>query len=201
MDVIETLARFATFASAASLLGAGIAVLVGEARVQRSKPTEQRGGALALVNFAGIAGFAIVGAICALTLIGSASNTTAIAGALRILGIATMLLAGVLAIVGIRTMGRFMASRAEVRPDTPLLTAGPFGLVRHPLYLSILMLWAGGALALLNVVLAAGFVVFIPLLVARARQEEELLTGHFGAAYGEYRRRVPMLLPWPRPRP
>jgi protein-S-isoprenylcysteine O-methyltransferase Ste14 len=47
-------------------------------------------------------------------------------------------------------MGKHLVAPAEVRPDTELVTTGPFGLVRHPMYLSVLMLWAGGMLALLS---------------------------------------------------
>jgi protein-S-isoprenylcysteine O-methyltransferase Ste14 len=83
----------------------------------------------------------------------------------------------------------------EVRPDTELVTTGAFAMVRHPLYDSILLLWAGGTLALLNCVLGAGFVALIPAFYLRARAEEALLTRHFGDAYTTYAARVPMLLP------
>jgi protein-S-isoprenylcysteine O-methyltransferase Ste14 len=120
--------------------------------------------------------------------------------AVRIVGIAVLWAAGFMALWGIRSIGRNMASAAEVRPDTEVVTGGAFGLVRHPMYLSILMLWGGAALALLSWALAIGFAILIPAFYARARAEERLLMRHFGAAYTAYVSRVPMLLPWPRPR-
>jgi protein-S-isoprenylcysteine O-methyltransferase Ste14 len=50
--------------------------------------------------------------------------------------------------------------------------------------------WAGLALA---AVFAASFAL-------HAHAEEALLETHFGEAFAAYRRRVPRLLPWPRPR-
>jgi protein-S-isoprenylcysteine O-methyltransferase Ste14 len=88
-----------------------------------------------------------------------------------------------------------MASAAEVRPDTVLVTGGAFGVVRHPLYLSVLLLWAGGALSLLSWAMAGAWLLLVPAFVARARVEERLLGRHFGEGYGAYAARVPMLLP------
>ena len=118
-----------------------------------------------------------------------------LADGLRIGGILVLWAAGLLAIWGVRTMGRQLVSAAEVRPDTKLVTTGAFGLVRHPLYDSVLMLWAGGTLALLNYVLGAGFVLLVPAFYLRARAEEAILTRHFGDAYAAYAARVPMLVP------
>ena len=124
-----------------------------------------------------------------------APGSRAVMDYLRIAGILVLWVAGLLAVWGIRTMGRHLVSPAEVRPDTELVTTGPFGLVRHPMYLSILLLWAGGALALLGWVLAIGFVLLVPAFYLRARTEEGLLTRHFGDTYTAYAARVPMLLP------
>lgn len=96
-----------------------------------------------------------------------------------------------------------MSSQAEVRPDMELVTDGAFRVIRHPLYLSILLLWAGGALALASWLMAACTVVLVPLFIARSRLEERILMRHFGSAYGAYMMCVPMLLlslPHRRPR-
>jgi protein-S-isoprenylcysteine O-methyltransferase Ste14 len=92
-------------------------------------------------------------------------------------------------------MGRHLVAPAEVRPDTELVTVGAFGTVRHPLYDSVLLLWAGASLALMSIVMSAGFVALIPAFYLRARAEEGLLARHFGDAWTAYAERVPMLLP------
>ena len=194
--LVEIVARFAVAASSAGLLATGLAVLAMELRSKRPAPVERAGGPLAAVNFVGILGFAGLGAASAIWRFGSIRLAPGpVDTVVRILGIACLAAAGLLAAWGLRTIGRQMSSQAEVRPDTELVTGGAFGLVRHPLYLSILMLWAGGTLALLSWVLALCTLVLVPLLVARSRLEEELLLRHFGAAYASYASRVPMLLP------
>jgi protein-S-isoprenylcysteine O-methyltransferase Ste14 len=117
-------------------------------------------------------------------------------------GIILLGLAGLLAAGGLWSIGRQMSSQAEVRPDTELVTDGAFRVVRHPLYLSILLLWAGGTLALASWFMAVCTVALVPLFVARSRLEERILVRHFGDAYRAYMRDVPMLLPgWPHHRP
>jgi protein-S-isoprenylcysteine O-methyltransferase Ste14 len=197
MDLtIELVARVVVVAACLSQLTAGVAVLIREWAEARPAPVERAGGPLALVNYVGILMFVCVGLAAAITNGGAFLNLTQpLADGLRIAGILVLGAAGLLAIWGVRTMGRQLVSPAEVRPDTELVTTGAFGLVRHPLYDSVLMLWAGGTFALLNYVLGAGFLSLVPAFYLRARVEEVILTRHFGDAYAAYAARVPMLVP------
>lgn len=81
-----------------------------------------------------------------------------------------------------------------------LLQDGIYGVIRHPRYASVLLGTFGFAMVVNHVggyavVLAADLVllVLIPL-------EEQELIGRFGAAYMDYRRRVPALIPRKRAR-
>jgi protein-S-isoprenylcysteine O-methyltransferase Ste14 len=197
MDLtIELVARVGVVAACLSQLTAGVAVLIREWSEARPAPVERAGGPLALVNYVGILMFVFVGLAAAITNGGAwLGLTQPLADGLRIAGILVLGAAGLLSTWGVRTMGRQLVSPAEVRPDTELVTTGAFGLVRHPLYDSVLMLWAGGALALLNYVLGAGFLLLVPAFYLRARAEEAILAHHFGEAYAAYAARVPMLLP------
>ena len=193
---VELAARGLVMACSVSLLAIGMGVLVYERLSRRPEPVERDRGPLALVNFVGIIGFIVVAIPSALTLVATIGRLAEPAdAAFRLAGIVLLLAAGVLALWGIRSMGRQMASAAEVRPDTELVTSGAFGVVRHPLYLSVLLLWAGGTLALLSWAMAAGWLLLVPAFVARARAEERLLIRHFGGEYPAYAARVPMLLP------
>ncbi len=199
---VELVGRIVVLGAAISLLVVGVAVLITERTRVRPEPVERAGGPLAFVNFLGIVGFVAVGAVCAIWRLGAVGPLaepwdTVVRG----VGMVTTIAAGLLAMWGLRSIGADMSTQAEVRPDTTLVTSGAFGFVRHPLYLSILLVWAGAALALLSWVLAAGWLVLTPMFVARSRLEERLLTDHFGKAYRDYARRVPMLLPrWPQAR-
>lgn len=197
MDLtIELVARVVVVAACLTQLTAGVAVLIREWSEARPAPVERAGGPLALVNYVGILMFVFVGLAAAITNGGAwLGLTQPLADGLRIAGILVLGAAGLLSTWGVRTMGRQLVSPAEVRPDTELVTTGAFGLVRHPLYDSVLMLWAGGTLALLNYVLGAGFLLLVPAFYLRARAEEGILAHHFGEAYAAYAARVPMLLP------
>ncbi len=198
--VVESVARIAVAMAALLLAAIGLAELTWEARRSRPKPVRRDTGPLAAVNFVGIGGFVLAGMGTALSMAGTIPFPGPAGMAARLVGLLVLATAGWLAAWGLRSIGRQLASPPEVRPDTVLVTYGAFGLVRHPLYLSILLLWAGGALALGSWLMAAGEVLLVPAFVARCRLEERLLVGHFGAAYQAYAARVPMLLPRPRGR-
>ncbi len=81
----------------------------------------------------------------------------------------------------------------EPRP-MPLVAAGPYRWVRHPLYFFIvLMVWAYPDLTadrLLFNVLWTAWIVIASLL------EERDLVGEFGDSYRRYQKQVPMLIPY-----
>jgi protein-S-isoprenylcysteine O-methyltransferase Ste14 len=82
-----------------------------------------------------------------------------------------------------------------------VVDTGPYAFVRHPIYTGLIAAIAASALAeaTWTSLLGAALVAFG--LWLKARIEERFLTAELGAdAYGEYRRRVPMLLPFPTSR-
>lgn len=193
---LELVARLVVIACAVSLLTFGLAILAVERLSRRSAPVEQETGPLALVNYVGIIGFVVVGMASAITMLGTIPLPAGpLHAAVVVAGIVPLAAAGLLAVWGYRSLGREFSSEAEVRTDTVLITHGAFGVVRHPMYLAILLLWAGSALALLSPLMAVCWLVLTPAFVARSRAEERLLTRHFGSAYTAYAARVPMLVP------
>lgn len=75
-----------------------------------------------------------------------------------------------------------------------LITTGPFALVRHPMYLGLMLATLGSALIYLTWT-TIGFAACAPFLLLRARMEERALAAEFGEGWQQYRRRVPMLIP------
>ena len=78
------------------------------------------------------------------------------------------------------------ASRViEVEQGQQVITSGPYALVRHPMYLSMIMMMTASPLALGSYWAALPSFLFILLLAARAKNEEELLQKEL-AGYSEY---------------
>lgn len=84
--------------------------------------------------------------------------------------------------------------RQETLPEFSFARRGVLRYVRHPWYSGgIAFVWAGGPLTTVN--LAVKGVLTVYLLVGTLLEERKLVTA-FGAAYEEYQREVPMLIPW-----
>ncbi len=79
---------------------------------------------------------------------------------------------------------------AQLYADHRLVTHGPFAIVRHPMYLGVILASAGGLLIYRTWTLLFTTVSFLGL-VLRARREEEALAAEFSEQWEEYRRRVP----------
>ena len=75
-----------------------------------------------------------------------------------------------------------------------LVTSGPYSVVRHPMYVG-LMIAAVGAALLYRTWATLAFVAFLPVLLFRARREEAALAGGFAEAWVEYCDRVPAWIP------
>lgn len=115
----------------------------------------------------------------------------------RVLALADLLLVAGLAftIYALAFLRHCFGLAAEARG---LVTAGPYRLVRHPVYLGEFVAFLGALLPVLSPLTTAIFAVFCLLQAWRASLEERVLAATF-AAYADYRRRTPAVLPWPRP--
>lgn len=87
---------------------------------------------------------------------------------------------------------------ARTLTDHRLVTSGPFARVRHPIYAAMLLFLLGLAVATGH---AAHLIVALPLFLigtlVRVHSEERLLREQFGAAYDDYARATPALIPRP----
>jgi protein-S-isoprenylcysteine O-methyltransferase Ste14 len=78
----------------------------------------------------------------------------------------------------------------------PLVASGPFAILRNPLYVGNIALWAGFALTARLVWLAPAILVVLGLEYhAIVLWEEQLLESRLGDAYRDYAARVPRWLP------
>ncbi len=86
-----------------------------------------------------------------------------------------------------------------IMPTRELLTGGPFRYRRNPMTLGAILAYAGIALGARTTAGMALVLAFGAALVAYlVRLEEPELAERFGAAYLEYRRTTPFIVPWPK---
>lgn len=86
----------------------------------------------------------------------------------------------------------------EIREHHTLVTRGIYGVIRHPMYASIL-LWSIAQPLLLHNWLAGlmDLAVFFPFYLMRARPEERMMMETFGDQYRDYMARVGGIFPKP----
>lgn len=82
----------------------------------------------------------------------------------------------------------------EVKAEARLITDGPYRRVRHPMYLSVLILCAGLAACARDWPNLAGAVALIPILILKIRHEEASLRARF-PAYEAYARSTSAFVP------
>ncbi len=92
-------------------------------------------------------------------------------------------------------IGRNWGAPMTQKEEPELVTSGPYGLVRHPIYAGILLAGAGTAVALswlwLTAVVLAGV-----YFVYSATVEERFMTQQFPDVYPVYKRSTKMLVPF-----
>src|SRR5262245_20880945 len=95
-------------------------------------------------------------------------------------------------------LGRLWSGTVTQQEDHRIVDDGPYAIVRHPIYAGLL-LSALATAALEGTARAfAGAALMSLGFFLKARLEERFLRDDLGAAYDEYRRRVPMLVPFAR---
>jgi protein-S-isoprenylcysteine O-methyltransferase Ste14 len=105
------------------------------------------------------------------------------------IGVLLLILAGYMAGTGLSIMfGKKAGPQGVIRK-------GVFRFVRHPIYLSEVILYL--ALLLLNISLAAALIWVIAIFFLHyiSRYEEKLLLARFGDEYKQYMKEVPMWFP------
>lgn len=115
-----------------------------------------------------------------------------------------MIIAGLLLVVAgaaFNVAGRLVlksgwANQIRVYEGQRLLTSGPFGVVRHPLYASLIWIFVGGSLIYANPVsLVLTLFVFVPMMYVRAKKEDAVLEAAYGDEFAQYKSKTGMFAP------
>lgn len=88
----------------------------------------------------------------------------------------------------------FRRAGTHVEPGKPALAVvsdGPYGHSRNPMYVALTLLYGGLALVTDNPFILMGLIVILPVMsIGVVRREERYLAAKFGPAYEDYRARV-----------
>ena len=104
-----------------------------------------------------------------------------------------------LAYAAVQTLGKQWSLAARLVQGHDLIEAGPYALVRHPIYTSMFGMLIGTAIAVSSwQALLIGGAVFLVGTAVRIRVEEQLLVAAFGDKYRSYAAVVPPFIPWIR---
>jgi protein-S-isoprenylcysteine O-methyltransferase Ste14 len=114
-----------------------------------------------------------------------------------VLSVLFFILAGLFSWTGARTLGRHWRLDAGLSLDHELVRSGIYGVVRHPIYTSMLCLLLGtGFLFTPMPMLVISALVFVIGTEIRVRIEDKLLASRFGTEFRKYRRSVPAYIPF-----
>ena len=105
------------------------------------------------------------------------------------LGVVLLLLSGYLAVTGMSIVF------GEKRQEPCVIKKSVFKVVRHPIYLSEILLYLGLLILSLSLAAAAIWIIAVGFFHYISRHEEKLLLARFGKEYEQYMREVPMWIP------
>ncbi|MBA3534351.1 MAG: isoprenylcysteine carboxylmethyltransferase family protein [Ardenticatenales bacterium] len=115
---------------------------------------------------------------------------------LRPLGYVLMVIGGLIGLFSARNLGRNLTALPKPVEQGKLVQDGLYGLVRHPIYLGLLLAALGWALWRRSAIGIALSLLLFVFFDAKARREERWLTEKYPDDYPDYQKRVKKLIPW-----
>jgi len=114
----------------------------------------------------------------------------------RIAGLIIYLICSWIQIWAYKSMGESYSQEIVIFKDHKLAEKGPFKMIRHPQYLSQILVDIGGGFATLSYILIPIAIIQIPILIMRASFEEKLLSKHFREEFEQYKKSRGFMLPF-----
>jgi protein-S-isoprenylcysteine O-methyltransferase Ste14 len=115
---------------------------------------------------------------------------------LRLIGLTVYILFSWIQIWAYKSMGENYAQEILIFKDHRLIEKGPFGIVRHPQYISQILLDLGAGIATLSYILIPLALIELPLLILRAALEEKLLAKNFKDTFDSYKKKTGFMIPF-----
>jgi protein-S-isoprenylcysteine O-methyltransferase Ste14 len=101
-----------------------------------------------------------------------------------------------ISLAAVRTLGKQWSYQARLVEGHKLIVAGPYRLVRHPIYTGMFGKLLATGLAISHwIALLPAVLIFAVGTAIRIRSEEKLLRGAFGDDFEAYTRYIPAVFP------
>ncbi|MGF7117680.1 methyltransferase family protein [Methanobacterium oryzae] len=108
----------------------------------------------------------------------------------------TIMIFGMIFNLIVRTnLGKNWVPLSKTTENQELVTEGIYSKIRHPFYLSILILFLGIAVISWNLYGLSFFILTVLAIIVRINKEEGELIAKFGEKYEKYIKETPMLIP------
>lgn len=114
----------------------------------------------------------------------------------RIAGLIVYLCFSWIQIWAYKSLGESYSQDMVIFKDHKLVHKGPFRFIRHPQYLSQILVDLGGGFATLSYILIPLAIIQIPILLLRASFEEKLLHKHFKDEFEQYKKSRGFMIPF-----
>lgn len=114
----------------------------------------------------------------------------------RWVGFGLYTLGTVVVFAALKTLGKMYSGYVTLQDEHKLVQTGIYGVIRHPIYLRLLLVALGLPLVFRSWLVAPLFLFAVFFAAKRIRDEEKLLGGQFGEEYEAYRRRTWRLIPY-----
>jgi protein-S-isoprenylcysteine O-methyltransferase Ste14 len=115
---------------------------------------------------------------------------------LRAAGLIIYIIFSWLQVSAFKGLGDYYSQEVVVFKKHQIITTGLFKSIRHPQYVSEILMNIGAALLTLSIPVIFLLIMQIPFLILRARLEEKLLTKYFTSEYSEYKKKSGFFIPF-----
>ena len=124
------------------------------------------------------------------------SRTTPQDVTMRTAGLVLVLAGIALAIWARSHLGKNWSSHPALKENHELITTGPYGTIRHPIYTGVLAAFVGSVFATMDAFWVYLFVLMAITFIHRINIEEEIMMQTFPDTYPAYRSRTKALIPF-----
>jgi protein-S-isoprenylcysteine O-methyltransferase Ste14 len=111
------------------------------------------------------------------------------------LGLLLFTVGVIVRVAALRALGENFSAYVTLQPNHQLVQNGIYTWIRHPLYLSLLLIPTGIALVFASLLAAPILILAVAFVSDRMRREDCLLASHFGPEFEAYCSRTRRLIP------